>query len=514
MGDAERDVGIHVKTTSDTSGIQQASTAVRGLDVTASQSVRTVGSIRSAMDGAAQAARGGTGAFMGLFQVLQNIWRLVAVNPFLALLAGIAAAGAYLASEFRKSAEAIKDAEEKSKAAADRLKEHLESLPEKFAERAKEQADALAASLKAAGDEATRTAQNLAAMEDAGLARDLAQVDLRAANEEITPDEAKLQRATLTAQSKERSIGIKETELRQQGAALERQMEESYAPIKQAEDAAFAARQEADTTGRAAGGVSRSDAQQTYEEAAARRQAVGALVGTGVNREVSERTRQRRIADADQQLAAAKDQLARSEAADLAAQRAQLAEADAQAKRDANVPKMDEARRGIYDIGIKQTVLGMQRDTVRLGPQIADAEVNRARGHQLDQSNAAAGREFDQQVEQWGKARAEREANMAPGDRLRRLQGSVQAYADLPGQGRAGGDVGRATQARAREAIEDAGARIQSGEDDTQVIDQLVETLKQLGAVLVPMARLRSELDALDGKIEEVKGQLKYGGIR
>lgn len=72
-----------------------------------------------------------------------------------------------------------------------------------------------------------------------------------------------------------------------------------------------------------------------------------------------------------------------------------------------------------------------------------------------------------------------------------------------------GGAVGERAQAQGRAAIAEAGARIQAGENNQQVIDDLCATLDKLGSVITNMSALKKHLDALDGKLDLVSSQVR-----
>lgn len=130
----------------------------------------------------------------------------------------------------------------------------------------------------------------------------------------------------------------------------------------------------------------------------------------------------------------------------------------------------------------------------------------------VDAENERLKKEQEDGMETWAKWRLQQENNMDPRQRLKRVIDDVQPVAQLP-QGRAGEDIGRATQARARDAIQQAGERIQAGEDNRAVLDALVGTLQRLGAVMgrLNLSALVQQLDMLDGKIDMLENQVKNG---
>lgn len=146
---------------------------------------------------------------------------------------------------------------------------------------------------------------------------------------------------------------------------------------------------------------------------------------------------------------------------------------------------------------------------------IGQARENNARKREdrrIEAENERLKKEQEDGMAAWIKHRADQEKNLPPEERLQRVIADVQPVAQRP-EGSYGGEVGRATQAQARDAIQQAGERIQAGDDDAVVLDRLVGTLQRLGAVMgrFNLDGLVQQLDMLDGKIDVLESQQKNG---
>lgn len=148
-------------------------------------------------------------------------------------------------------------------------------------------------------------------------------------------------------------------------------------------------------------------------------------------------------------------------------------------------------------------------------------DANTIKGQTIETALAASERQYD--IDEQGREKANREADakaqkeaaakrdkeMSVDDRIARAQGLVRQEQQV-GEKLYGGAPGIETQRRAQSAIADAGRQIAAGQDDAQVITQLIDTLRNLGAVIPDLGRLVTELDKMDGAIDQIRSQLAH----
>lgn len=361
-----------------------------------SSAKRTMQAFNQVLNGVASTAsgnlmvglRGAAGAARGLTGVA------AAVGPWVAAAAALAALGVVAYNLHQKFSPAKKAMEEAQKAAADaaeavkREKDALESLDQISQQNAIRQADELRKKLQEASTAASQLRDRMASIEDATLARDLANIDLRVARGEMTREEGDLLKADQTTKSQARKRSIDRMN-------LDLEEEQLRAEQARAEADAQAKRQAADDARRAEHRARTQAHGQTPQQAQSLLRTNEAVLGSmveGITDPDIMRRQQERVAELRRREFAARVLQDRRRAALASDRAAQEAEAVAAAARD-------EAARKTPAIEARRTVLSLEEETAGIkysGSRVAystEAQKRRAEAREEQAKRDAAAAE-------------------------------------------------------------------------------------------------------------------------
>lgn len=412
----------------------------------------------------------------------------------------------------------------------DGLKDKTADLATATAE-AKAREDELLETLKRSRDAASNYSEALETLEAAKKKQAVANLDLLRSQGKISEEDYDIQRTTI-------ETGSAIAALDRQRAEIERQISEKRKEFSRIEtDATRTSVQEKQRADefRAAGGDESVDYEKERKAAGQRIREAFAAQDAAQARVERERDRQRQlgtaspefqrqqeavVAEAENEKRVADEAVnaAGAEArrlADLADRQKRLAAArkaaeDARSRLDRESPIID---REVAGLDRRREAVNINIESERTSAAARINEAN-ARGQaRVERENERIEREQEAGWKRWEEERAKREKSMPPDRRVRRLVNEVQPLHRTRDGALIGEDVGRATQQQAQAAIQEAGQRIQSGENDARVIEDLTGTLQRLGAVLgrLDLQGLKRQLDLLDGKVELLESQTRNG---
>lgn len=504
MADSDQDILIRILTAYEGGGIEAAKKAASdlagavarnsdaGKTLTAVQELMNNNAGRAAQifQGLSGVMRGGMDSASGLSSALRGIGSVLGVSGPIALALSTVSLLATGIMQWKRNAEeaetaARKAAEEQVKAAEDARKA-IEDLNKAKAESVKENVRQIAAGLTDAASKAKELRDALSTLENANLELEFARLDQAVAMGQMSKEDAAFAKASRKVET-ERGQLQRELAGEQAGAAAQ-------------SDAINEARAKA------------TAAQLAAEEALAKAESASAARKSADEKAAeAERIYGQSIMEDHQKIVrkAKEDAAAAAEAETLAKEDANRASIESAGATGAVDQAMQNAREEIAKANQRIAVLETRIATQNV--LLANMTIGKtaAAAQALSDEKAAAAEAEAKRQKDEADAAAAAEANMPPEERLAR---AVRMGAG-PGQ-RVGGQlyVGAAagdTQQKARAAIDAAGQKIMAGGEDAQVVEDLVETLRALGAVIPNWARLRAELDALDGKIELVRSQTK-----
>ena len=431
---------------------QQTQVAASAFDLLSKNGRQGANAIKSLT----QAARGGPGAIDACGQAVQQLAGMLGAGGPWMIAIGAAVAGIKLfVDHLNKQKEEAKKAAEEAKAAATEAANYAASLKDiensSLADTVQQFED-LTSAAKDAADQASRVADTMLALEDAKAAQQIAEIEGSIAREK---DPAMIERyrgeiAQIKSDTAQRKIA---------GQSAKLDAEESR--LKGNVEAAQAAYDDAMAGGTGTGYLKRYNAvladQNFHPELTTSKSGQA----------------QRAVLAQDEARARLKGE---QEGAKL--------DLDAANKALQNFQQVAYYQRQIFDAQ-KQTI-AQQADTTsyKTSQAVAAAETKNAE---------------DKAAKDAAEAAARQQAWIAHPGHLAAAQGLVRNAADSGlGDGTIvlGGVAGERAQAQGRAAIAEAGARIQAGENNQQVIDDLCATLDKIGSVITNMSALKSHLDA------------------
>ena len=505
MAESDQDILIRILTAYEGGGIDAAKKAVSDLSVEGGRSAEKTKGLNEVLDLLDKRGQNGAEAIRGLLSVMKGGPDSIgAVSNGISKLAGmlggggllmiaIAAAGNAIGNLYQlwvekneEAAAAAKQASEEQVKAVEDAKKALEDLNKAKVESVKENVRQIAAGLTEAASKAKELRDALSTLENANLELEFARIDQAVAMGLMSKEDAAFAKAS-------RKV---ETERGQ----LQRELAGEQAFVGAQSDAINEARSKA------------TAAQLAAEEALAKAESASSSRKSADEKAAeAERIYGQSIMEDHQKIVrkAKEDAAAAAEAESQAkgdADRASIASAGAsgavdQAMQNARA-EIEKANQRIAVLETRIATQNVLLTNTTIGKTSAAAQASAEKKAGAD--SAEARRQKDE-----ADAAASAEANMPPEERLARaVRLGVGPGQRVGGQlyvGAAAGD----TQQKARAAIGEAGQKIMAGADDAKVVEDLVETLRALGAVIPNWARLRTELDALDGKIELVRSQTK-----
>lgn len=511
MADAERGVKIKVDVEADASKAQavesviaklkeqttEAADAQKDLNTEASAGAQVLdtlgsrtGAARDVIEGLDQASKGGMNSVFGLARAAKNFMEVISLtNPIARIVSLIAALGGGVYVLIKRFGDVKKPIEDAGAAASDAADE-FEKLEQLKIEGPKNAVEEIAASLKSASADAEQLRERLASLEDANLAKNLAEIDLAVANGELSKEDASFLKASQIADSENRKLSLEENTLRSERSRLTRTKMVASGELSEAELKFNEAQAARDSASRIAGGMSEDDALKRLKQKEFDAKEIERLAGlTG------------RL-DLKQQMP-------------IAAEQARQAREQYDAVR--NLPSLESRLVGA----------SLDRDRAQAVFSSADRELS-MRSPEIDNRLAIIGLGRETSAIKFGTAQAERFPGVTPKgvesgknataltiDQLRdRAVGAVLPIGETP-QGVAGGDVGRATQAKGREIIANAYKIAQdtssSDEEVSAMLNEILAAFKNVGA---RYAKQDAAMQQIRKELETINGQFKNGGVR
>ena len=518
---SDQDVVIRIVTAFEKGGIEEAKKVAAELQQQMdgnSDAGKTLSGMMKILDGDAgnaanvfkglsSALKGGTGAVNGLASAVKGLGPILGVplGPLNLLVASVQAVVTGIQAwknHSEKAAEATKKAAEEAEAAAKQAAEALEKDMAAAADAVTSKFKAITDELKASVDQAEKLSDATAALGDAQHELELARLDAKLVG--VTDEDEK---AKIKQEKTRLKAGWERQKLFDDSAAKRGELANmDYLEDKAKEEAASANWD-----------LTQAEHRWTDEQAAAESRLSAAQVALETaqgNQAASHRDPSAAYNPAEaQKLAIAAHQAQQEvEAAEAALTETTGRIARERAVLEAAADKANQQYDNLVATHAPQRqIIQKQIDTNTIKGQIIETNLF-ASEHQYDLDSQARQKAADEAKKE--KARdevVERDKNMSVDNRIARAQGLVRQEQRV-GEKLYGGEPGIETQRLAQTAIAEAGRQIAAGQDDAQVITQLIATLRNLGAVLQSggLGRLVTELDKMDGEIDQIRSQLAH----
>jgi hypothetical protein len=355
-----------------------------------------------------------------------------------------------------------------------------------------------AKSLKEETEKAAKETGNLetalAGLKDAQLQKALADIDLKLARGDIGQEEASFAKASIKNSFEVRKVQGEVTGLESQNAAESNAAQKAREAADKAKADADAAMAQAKAMTEQIYGVSRVPGVNNLP------QRIGPFNNTQeISNELLKTTTRHAGLIQDNQITNEKEAEFRRIEKDLR-NRLALTTQGASSVDQANKLKQSAAE-------AEATARSLE-DSASAGKQVRDVQIEALNTKIEALESDFSGQTISSQKaiqERRRKEAEEREANMAPGERMGRMLGNVADTAVIGGVEYAN-ITGQQVQEQARAAIQKAGTDLLAGGDDKEIITALIRKLQEMGAVINGGYRnLIVELDRLDGEIETLK---------
>lgn len=468
------------------------------------------GNAANVFKGLSSALKGGAGAVNGLASAVKGLGPILGmplgplnllVTTVQLVVTGIQAWKNHAA----EAAEASKKAAEEAEAAAKQAAEALEKDMAVAADAVSAKIKGIVDGLKAGVDQANKLADATAAIDDAQLGLELAQLDEQLVGEKNEDRRAEIEQQKKRLRASREGVKLLMEIANKQGEISLMDQQESRAKTVFEE-----AQQDLSKTEERLGKV----------ESAAKSSYVSAL------KEVKQAEKNRDLAKAMLGFAGEYEdqlELARKKADTAAAYLGRISKL-VDRELGTKQSEVSSARQAWEDLvaehAPRREILQKEIDAGQIKVQTSDVNYRtlekqyafdardraKAENDRIDKNTIDAASAF---AEARRKAAAKRDKEMSVDDRIARAQGLVRQEQQV-GEKLYGGEPGIETQRRAQSAIADAGRQIAAGQDDAQVITQLIDTLRNLGAVIPDLGRLVTELDKMDGEIDQIRSQLAH----
>ena len=466
--------------------------------------------------GLSQTLHGGMGAVKGFGTAVKGLGSAlgIATGPLSLLIStvqlGVTAWMAYT-HHTEEAAEASRKAAEEAEAAAKQAAEALEKDMAAAADAVTAKLKGITDELKASVDQANKLSDATASVNDAQLGLELAELDAKLVGE---TDEEKI--ADIKQQKSRLKVERERERLDEEYAAQGREISAMDKAEQQAKGTADEKRNELDQAEKrwsdeqaaaedrvSAAQKASKKAQEEWEVAQSPNSPVYDAAGLH-GLQVAARAAEKEVGTAEAALKETTDRIANERAVlehgiETANQNYDNLVAANAPQRQILQKQMDANRIKAQTLEVKSDASEHQYSIDTLG--IYDRKQEAA-------AKAAAEKAAADKAAAEAEA-AEREKNMSFDERLAHAQSLVIPEYQRDGQHYTE-DVGRETKSRADSAIAEAATKIRDGENDAEVVEKLISTLQNLGAVIPDLGRLVTELDKMDGEIDQIRSQLNH----
>lgn len=541
MSTSDQDVLIKILTAFDSGGIDAARNAAQSLKETLDDNSDSGKNLTGIMDvlndssGGAETAlkgllgvmKGGSGAASGLATAIKGIGSAlgVAAGPIglVATLVGVAvSAWQSYKQKQEEAAEATKKAAEDAKKAAEDFAKALDDVAKQSAAGVREEVKGIADELKGAADRAKELDDAMASIDDAQLGLELAELDAQLVGETDEGKRAELEqqkrrlRADHEKRKLQKDLADKQAEMDlmdSQEAAARKVTDEKSSDLNLSQ-ARWGQESDAASAELSRAGLAAEEAENAYnaQRSKMKHDAAGNVLAGPLVGRINAAAQFKELKDLEKQRDEAKVRfeaaaIAQEETEQRIAQERTAAQAayDEARQNESSIKSANDHRRQVLQANMDATKIKLQ--TADVTSQSSEKQYDIQRNDIIDKDTEKAAQAVAAAAEEARNKAVARDKAMSGEERIGRMQGLVapmQKVGDQYYGGAAAGD----TQQKAQTAIADAATRIQAGEEDQKVVDELVGTLQKLGAVIPNLGRLVTELDKMDGKIDGLQTQL------